>query len=300
MAVEKRLRDISELHLARRRARRRMALALAIFAVVVFVAFAVWLVRVSPYLRVAHVEVAGNKETPTEEIIRFLEDEIKARSWIHAFLGPTYIFLWRDGDVLANRQSLPRVKRIEISKDYSLRTVRVTVHERDPFGVWCRAGQAPPAIEASPVRDLVSNGASSSLDAAPVSSSRTCSWFDRDGILLGDAPLAEGNLIYAVHDYSSLDAAPAGRVLPEREMANLQSVFQVLQAADIPVSEIRLEDRTLQEIRVKTQGGPELYFSLRFPAEGALTVLKFLWGSGGAAPNLQYVDFRSENRAFYK
>jgi len=112
MAVEKRLRDISELHLARRRARRRMALALAIFAVVVFVAFAVWLVRVSPYLRVAHVEVAGNKETPTEEIIRFLEDEIKARSWIHAFLGPTYIFLWRDGDVLANRQSLPRVKRI--------------------------------------------------------------------------------------------------------------------------------------------------------------------------------------------
>src|SRR3989344_1906928 len=172
MAVEKRLRDVNEIHVVPRRARRRMALALAIFAVIAVMAFIVWLVRVSPYLRVAHVEIAGNKETPTEEIIQFLEDEIKARSWIHAFLGPAYIFLWRDGDALVNRQSLPRVKRIEISKDYSLRTVRVTVHERDPFGVWCRIAEAR-----LPVPDGTADGgqappaeisASSLLDAAPV------------------------------------------------------------------------------------------------------------------------------------
>jgi len=87
------------------------------------------------------------------------------------------------------------------------------------------------------------------------------------------------------------------------------SVFDVLKASGIAPKEIRLNDLTLQEIEVDTYAGlpteasaktgPKLYFSLRFPSSNYLPVIqKFL--SKPDFGKLQYLDFRVENRAYYK
>ena len=72
-----------------------------------------------------------------------------------------------------------------------------------------------------------------------------------------------------------------------------------IKASGLTVEEIALHDIGLEEVDVSTYNGPVIYFSLRFNAMEDLPVLQQLL----AKPNfnsLQYIDFRTENRAYYK
>ncbi len=255
---------------ARRRRRRWFLLFAAAGASAVLVLLFAFLVR-APFFRVREVEIRGNEEASREEVLAFLESEVlKGGGW-RAYLGFSHLLVWPDSISVEDLAVLPVLKRVEISKNWWNKKVSITVEERKVFGIWCRDTE-----------------------------DTRCFWFDEDGTLLRPSPQVSGSLILMVRDASGAELSAGSRMLPQAEIPNAFSVFRVLQESGAGVQEIRVEDRNLAEMKVRLENGPALYFSLRFPADNALAVLQSLGSKSSEFAGIQYIDFRVENRAYYK
>lgn len=264
----------------RRLRRRRMFLGLAVFILFYLLALGfLWVVLWTPIFRLKSFEIMGTSGVPKEDLVNLLRWQVMDAGWKHVF-GFDNIFVWPESLPSEKLKYLPVLKSLEIHRDYWEKAIQISVLERTPFGIWCLMKREAPE----------------------------CFWFDEEGVILARAPLAEGSLIPAVNDYSQNKLGIGAAVLSQDQIPNLFSVFRVLAAAKVEVKEIRLEDTALAEIKVLTYGGlpvkagPELYFSLRFPADNTLAVLNSMRAATSTAgfERLEYIDFRVENRAYYK
>ncbi len=264
-------RYLPELQARARCRRRRWFLALATAgAGLVLILFFAFLVR-APLFRVRQVEISGNEETGREEVISFLESEVlKGGGW-RTYLGASHLLAWPDSIPAESLADLPMLKRVTIVKDWLNKKVSITVEERKVFGIWCQDTE-----------------------------DTRCFWFDEDGTLLSPSPQVSGSLILMVRDASGAELSAGSKMLPAAEISNAFSVFRVLRESGVGVREIRVEDRSLAEMKVRLENGPALYFSLRFPADNALAVLRSLDSQSSEFMGIQYIDFRVENRAYYK
>lgn len=187
---------------------------------------------------------------------------------------------WPDGQIAASGlRYLPQLAAVSISKNYFGHSINISVTEREPFAIWCEM----------PQMDAAGNPAAN----------ETCFWFDASGVIFEKAFDTEGSALLAVHDYSQAGLGLAQKILPDAFIANFMSIADVLKQSGLAVKEVALKDISLQEIDVSTYGGPDVYFSLRFGAADDLPVLQNLMAKPNFK-NLQYVDFRVENRAYYK
>lgn len=260
----------------RKRRRRRLSFTLGFLAAFLVLAGGggAWLLLRSDFFRIASIEISGNRRVQKEEILALVQASIESSGW-RRFLGSGNILAW-PREVHDANLTLPLLGSVSIEKAYDERKVRLSVKEREPVGIWCLT---------------------ESQDDAEQNAELRCFWFDDQGVLFEPAPRAEGSLIKVVQDYSGRGLGVGSRVLPEWFIGNFFSLLQVLQEAGMAIEEVRLDDLGLQEIKVSTYGGPALYFSLRFPATAALAVLRSL---AAQAPKLEYIDFRVENRAYYR
>lgn len=232
----------------------------------VFIA-ASWLIFRSPFFRISDIKVVGNKSVPDNAVLSLALSGVIRGNHLSALLGTDHYFNWVE-NMLADRLFFfPELKSAELDKNFRTGGVVITVEERKPRGIWCFRGG--------------------------------CWWFDEDGVVFGSALFAQGSLIDTVSDYSENDVALGRRVLRGDLIPGLFSVFGVLRNSGIAVKEIRLNDLELEEVEVLTFNGPKIYFSLRFLSDGVLAVLKNLM-SKSAFKELDYVDFRVENRVYYK
>lgn len=259
---------LSDSERKRRRRRRRFMLIAGVLLFLCVLGFAAWAALFSPWFQIRSVIVEGATRIRPEEVIAFVQD-LASRSPLAPLAGSRNILLWPASVSPDDLRRFPAVKTILIRKEYRARIVRASLEEREPFGIWC-------------------------FDTA-----KQCFWFDREGVLFDPAPAAEGALIKTVKDSSQDAGTLGGRILPARFAQNAISVIETLTASGLAVREIRLRDLAAEELSVSPYAGPELYFSLRMPASGALPVLQSLMESASFG-NLEYIDFRTENRVFYK
>lgn len=163
----------------------------------------------------------------------------------------------------------PLLASVEVEKDFFSRAVNIKVEERTPFAIWC----------------WVSGGGDD------------CFWFDKEGIIFAPAPAGEGVLWKSVYDSAPRQGKIGDNVLDDDLRENLFKIFSVIDSAGIPVLKFEVDSSFKQEIGALSLAGPKLLFSLRldpgFTAEPLESLKdKFL--------SLEYVDFRSENKVFYK
>ena len=230
-----------------------------------------WLIFRSPFFYVEKITVLGNKDIKEEEVIGLVRNEILQSSFLINFLGFENFLAWPKEIGNDSLVSLPTLGNLQVKKNYGERSIVLTVTEREPFGVWCFKKNPPPE----------------------------CFWFDREGVIFKRFFEVQGNLIKSINDYYNQDPRLGSRILPKEFIPNLISIFEVIDRSSFSVKEIRLEDLGLQEIEVETNEGPKIYFSLRFPAENTLAVLESLLKKIGFK-KLEYLDFRVENRAYYR
>lgn len=285
LSADRSSEERSELYLPeiqRKRSRRRRRFIAVSFFLLVYLAIlgCLRLILWTPVFKLKSFEIAGAVSVTKEDLVNFLRQKVLDAEWKH-ILGFDNILVWPE--TLSPEKAshlLPALKNLKIHRNYRERSVRLEVEERNPFGIWCLMKPETPE----------------------------CFWFDEEGVILARAPLAEGSLIPSVNDYSQGKIMAGGKVLPGGQIQNFFSILRVIAAARMEVKEIRLEDAALSEIKVLTYGGPtraagpELYFSLRFPATSALAVLNSFRSATGTSglEKLEYIDFRAENRAYYK
>ncbi len=244
----------------------------------IFVA-GVWVFLGSPLFQIKKIDVVGEKEVSREEILSVVISGVLGKSWWKPFFGINNMLIWREGSADDALVFLPKIKSIDIKKNYQNGSILVKVVERDPYGIWC--GFSP----------------ASSSDTSMEETS--CWWFDEDGAIFQRAVFTEGSLITLISDYSQSGLGLRSNILPRELLPNALSIFKVLKSSGLDVKEIRLSDIKLEEMEVTTFFGPKIYFSLRFPANNALEVIKSFVGKMNFS-NLEYLDFRVENRVYYK
>jgi hypothetical protein len=260
------------LHRRTRRIRRVLFLAFFILAFV----FAAWLIIRSSIFRIHSFAITGAEQYSEAEIMTLLEGTIFGDSAVKHILGFRNLLIWPAELSEDDMAMYPLLRSVSIEKNYMQRSIVVHVSERVPHAVWCY-------LKTDPLR---------------------CVWFDSEGVVLERSLSVEGNLIRRISDSSQEPRKTHSLILPAQFVSNLFSILSVLDRSKLPVGDIRLEDLTLQEVRVRVRGGPELMFSLRFSSHAALSVLNSLRAGqnmhGKKFSELEYVDFRVENRAYFK
>lgn len=265
---------VSDRH--RRRKRRRMYLlaggAILVFYLLIF--GVVWFILRSPFFRVENIVVQGNSIVASDEVISLLQSNaLHDHSFLKAVLGFRNMLIWPDELPSSSLALAPQLASVTVSKDYFSHTLTVSAVERTPFGVWCFNADSP--------------------------ASEHCYWFDNTGDIFERAFDTQGNIIFVVHDHSQKTQGLNGTILPEAFRENMISVMNVVRATGLVVSDIELKDLALQEVNAVTAAGPVLKFSLRFPAENYLPVIKSI-AAGQGFSKLQYIDCRTENRVYYQ
>ena len=237
----------------------------------------------------------GNNVIASQDIITLLQaDPSGHRSFLDNVLGWNNMLVW-PGNLSPGQMGLiPQLAGVTVDKDYFSRTITVNVMERSPFGIWCFLPKGESiALASSTDAGTVATSSIDSMDGG------SCYWFDDAGVLFEKATNTEGNLIVIVHDHSQNSRGLGQKVLPDAFAENFISVVDVLHASNISIQEIDLNDLSLEEVDAITSNGPEIYFSLRFPANDYLGVLQSLVSQSGFS-KLQYVDCRTEDRVYYK
>lgn len=112
--------------------------------------------------------------------------------------------------------------------------------------------------------------------------------------------MAEGQLINKVNDFSGRLLKLGEPILDKKFANNIFKIFEILEKSDLKIKSLKLEDIALQEIIADSGTSllPKIYFSLRFNSEFALTAIESLKKNG--LEKIEYIDFRVENRAYYK
>lgn len=240
----------------------------------------VWFFGESPVSRTDRVVVVGNHTVSTDAIVSLVEaSTVRRHTFLGALFGSRNMFAWPSALEKDDVALVPQLASVTLKKSYTSHTLTVTVVEREPLAIWCSMPTIGP--DGNPTND------------------ESCFWFDKDGVMFEKAFDTKGSALYAVHDYSQSNLGLGKNILPDLFLGNMLSILVTMKNSNLTTKEIALRDISLEEIEVSVYNGPSLYFSLRFPADNDLVVLKKIM----ILPNfssLQYIDFRTENRTYYK
>ncbi|OGY98863.1 MAG: hypothetical protein A3B13_00955 [Candidatus Liptonbacteria bacterium RIFCSPLOWO2_01_FULL_45_15] len=300
------------------RRRARIFSSLVFLIISAFLIFGAWAVIYSPLFKIKSVEITGNKSVSDGDIMELATAEIPRGSFWKSVFGTGNILTWPDGFSGESLKFLPELKSFSVQKSYGQRKIKITVEEKKPFGVWCLLGARISADETQISADT-KNNISENQPQNLRESAADCWWFDSSGVIFRKAIGVEGNLIASLDDYSQKNIGLNSKILPDEFIPNIFSIFRAVSASGLSVKEMRLNDLALQEIEVDTynglpadlsaialataealaKAGPKIYFSLRFSADNVPEVIKSL-KEKTTFGSLQYVDFRVENRVYYK
>lgn len=260
----------TEVGIRRQRYRLLYASTAAVLGAAIVITAALAFLLYFPLWRVREVRIQGLSYMSPGAVEDALRARVPQGSWLKHLLGMHNLLVWPDSFSAEDLKFLWSASAVTISKDYLRGVVTVQVAERPHLGIWCFERTEPPQ----------------------------CFWFDGNGLITRTLG-TEGNLLLVVNDYARDGIRFQEPLVPAEFLPNLFSIFDALRSMDITRKEIRLNDLGLEEIQVPTFDGPDLLFSLRFPAVNAPAGLKALQEKT-ALSKLEYVDFRVENRVYYK
>ena len=265
----------------KKKERRRRLWWLAVVVIVFGVGlFGVWVVELSPIFHINRFAVTGNSAVASADILTLLQASMsRHRTLAFSLLGIDNMLAWPKALATSDVALIPQLADVALQKNYGGHTLAAAVTERVPLAIWC---EMPPA-------DANGNP----------SGDESCFWFDDTGMLFQKAFDTEGSELFAVHDYTQTGLGVSGKILPDMFVPNLISVLGAIKTSGLTIKEVAQNDLSLEEIDVSTYNGPVLYFSLRFSAAEDVPVLEQLMQKPDFN-SLHYVDFRTENRAYYK
>lgn len=240
-----------------------------------FFAGGIYLIRYSGFLQVKKIEISGVQSVNSAELLADLKNFLVRKSKIASFLGADNILVWQT-DVSPFLNNYPLFKNFGIKTDYFSRKINIEAKERERTGIWC-------------LNNILGND-----------ENNDCFWFDNDGVAFSRAPLVETEILIKVNDSSGRNLKIGDLVLPQNFFENLTAIFKVLEESNLKVKTLNIGDLSLAEISTeKSNLNPRIYFSLRFNPEFSMAAINSLKNSG-KWNKIGYVDFRVENRVYYK
>ena len=176
------------------------------------------------------------------------------------YLGYGNILLWSDGKIDLD---IPQILEGSIGSDFSEKRIVIYIKEKVRALIWCGA-------------------------------SGGCFWIGTDGVAIEEAPATAGSLVNLVN--SSANISIGGKILSGGKFENLIKILGILKKAQLTASNMVA---TPEELVIFMPPGVKIYFNLNLDPAFTVIVLDKL-RSVGKLQNLSYIDFRIENKAYYK
>ncbi len=215
------------------------------------------------------ITVEGNKQIGTPRIVSTIESFLEENTSLFSLLtDDTHLFFF-SSERLSNHilTTLPYISKATIEKKLTDKTLKVTVSERDTYGLLC------------PIQDEAGS----------------CWWFDSTGVIFLDGVYSEGQLVRTVQ-MNNITPAILDTFLSKKQFAVIQETFSFLEDLSWPSRTIVIEESIFEEGYVpQTKTSPALHVSLRHAPTFAKKVIEEL-----DKKNLEYIDLRIKNRVFYR
>lgn len=233
---------------------------------ILLVAGAVYAVFRFSFFRLTTVEVSGSPRT--EEIKNAFIAELNKNSSFR-FLGPENLFFWSANAVKEKPVDLLWISEFILKRNWREKKVFIEVKEWRPNLLGC--------VGLSPL----------------------CYWLSEKGMVLAAAPLAEGFIIPKLYIENKQTLSPGDLFLSSVDSP--ENVLEIVrQFRDFSFAPVRflIKNPEFRELEVETDG-PKLYFNLRFEPQNIIWALDDL-ADRLNFKKLEYLDFRTENRVFYR
>lgn len=224
----------------------------------------------SNYCKVADVVVAGNRLVDSETAIRFTEDSVKNKNSFLSFFGQQNILFWlfapREQDFIG----ISEIARITIDTDFSKRVIFLHITERDISYIMCR-----------PLETM-------------------CYGITKDGIIFSQIPRVEGGLMFKIDDEANVPVVIGERYFADPAFLDMvYKTTQILIGLDMRPMRVVVRDHALYDWDALFPHGPIFRFSGQF-VPGELPVVIRDIKKQANLNSLEYVDFRAENKVYYK
>jgi len=215
-------------------------------------------------------EIAVFGSIRDREIKEALIGDLLKTSKTRSLLGSENLLFWPPKEVKKIPSSLFWLSNLNIERNWQEKKIIINVTERKPWLLWCLAA------------------------------SGNCYWVDEGGIVFSSAPEAEGFIIPKVFEQGDRREFSFGQPLYENSQMteNVLEIIKQTKNSSFLVSGFFIENPSLKELIAQTSG-LKLYFSLRFLFQNLDKIFTDLAGRLDLK-KLEYIDFRVENRIYYK
>lgn len=250
----------------KRKVRGVLILILLLFLILVYVFL------FSPLFKIKTIEVSGNKEIKTE--------------MIKESFNYGNIFLLTNNKIKDNLlNNFPKILELNIEKNLLKGIVKLTIKERQRFGIICQISEQ----ETRDKKQEIIKG---------------CFYIDKEGFTFEDAPETSGSLILLIKDYSQRDFNLGDQILEGEVVSFCSQVKEALSLeTDIRVSDFIIQSFPCKDLKAITSEGWYIVFDPQRDAGGQILTLRAILGESidqEERKELEYIDLRIENRAYYK
>lgn len=227
----------------------------------------------SGYCDVRGIAVSGTETIQTDAVRVVVADAFTKRS-LFIFSNKNFLFFPAHETARAVKERFPSIDSIDVSRKIWGARVVVAIVERKPVGIVCGKKEQ---------------------DA--------CMYFDTGGVVFAVAPRIVGASVLRIEEESLGDITgfPVQKYSADAVGFVTLTKKHVSEKAGITVETFVFLNE-YGDVEARTQEGFLILFSMKQDAELQAQILKNLLAAEikDQAPNLEYIDLRVENRAYYK
>ncbi|MGC9046624.1 MAG: hypothetical protein ACP5IC_00685 [Minisyncoccia bacterium] len=237
---------------------------------IVFVIFLLFVVFYSNLFTVKKINVQFNGLDLNKSIVLTqIEKNIIIKQKFKAFLGPNNILFWLSLPSINVLDINSYIKSITISANLFSKNVDIVLNSRKPLGVYC----------------FMNN---------------SCYVFDDEGVLYTLAPTVYGSLIIKINDSNSRYVILGSDVLQNKQwFNNMITIINILRNNNFNVDNIVIKNLDLREWSATLNKHINVDFGFESNVENFDQILTGL-KSRIDFSKINYIDFRIENKVFYK
>lgn len=235
----------------------------------ILIALGIFVVR-GDFFQVREISVSGARLLGSDAARAAVAGRIAENSALAAFLKEQHILFWALSDRSYEFSNPTELESISVNVDFWERRIAIAAKERDVVHIVCRPAES------------------------------ACYGVTGEGIVFSRIPEVRGSLILRLEDMNPSPIVFGGSYFGDNSfLPNVYRTKEILDAADLTPSVMRVKDRGLYEWEALLPDGPTLYFSGFFvPADLPNIIAEIKketdWSS------LSYVDFRVEHKVFYR
>lgn len=254
--------------LARQRKRRFfLKIMLVLLSAGGFCGFAIYLLFLSPLMRIDQISI-NNLKTLDATMIHEVLDPVFEKSILNIpYLKPYRNIIFFNPDTVKD-EILTRfqvIGSLDIKKEYFHKLV-LDFKERTPIGTWCLPDR--------------------------------CFYFDEDGILWGKSLKSSGSLLLTVDDMRTGENMP--RTADIFFWPAVKKTINELEGIGLKIRRVEIPSDSLTDFRIYPSKGYYILFDIESDIERQVEALTIFLDSKGQGFDPQYIDARIDGRIYYK